>query len=228
MIEAETAASEVDRRAAPLRLLQLVTRLRLQPQADLHPSWLPADWPARHRQLQRLGPGAQAALADWMRPRMPAVDLNFDARRKRLLLLDGRSLRRLAIYIGLCAHAPLLKQRGAAGAQVRRQARRIDRDAQHVVLERLPLLDSLKIDVRRIEQRPAGAGRVIVTRGYRLLLGTVAAEGDEVLQRLLRKLPRRAASLRLPPLHDRQLNQLTELMLMGIVPERLPQWDWLF
>jgi type III secretion protein K len=221
-------AACADQAVDPLGLLRLVMRLQLQPQADLHPSWLPPDWPARYRQLQRLGPGAQAALADWMRPRMPAVGLNFDARRKRLLLLDGKSLRRLAMYCGLCAHAPLLRQRGPAGAQVRRQARRIDRDAQHVVLERLPALDSLAIDTRRIDERPACAGRVMVARGYRLLLGAVAAEGEEVLQRLQRKLPRRAASLPLPSLQPRQLNQLTELMLMGVVPERLPQWDWLF
>jgi len=211
-----------------LQLLRLATRLHLHPQQDLHPSWLPPEWPARHRQLQHLGPGGQAALADWLRPDMPVVDLNAGTGLKRLLLMDGPSLRRLAIYCGLCAHAPLLRMRGAAGVQARRQARRIDRDAQQVVLERMPALSALRVNLGSIEQRPFAAGRVIVDRGYRLLFGAVASEGDAVLQRLQRKLPRRASRLRVLTLEARQTHQLNELMLMCIVPERLPQWDWLF
>jgi type III secretion protein K len=56
----------------------------------------------------------------------------------------------------------------------------------------------------------------------------VATQGEAVLRRLQKKLPRRASELRLPVLKPQQLAQLDELMFMGIVPERLPQWDWLF
>ncbi|MED5622306.1 SctK family type III secretion system sorting platform protein [Ideonella sp. BN130291] len=213
---------------ATMDLLRLASRLRLQPEAELHPSWLPTEWPLRHRHIERLGPGGRAALADWLRTQTPDVGFNFDTPARRLVLLDGRSLRRMALYCALVAHAPLMRQRGELGSQLRRQARRIDRDAQRVVLERLPAVPSLKVDTSRLEQRPIAAGRVLVNRGYRLLQGAVAPQGDAVLQRLQRKLPRRAALLRLPPLQPRQLDQLQELMLMAIVPERLAQWDWLF
>jgi type III secretion protein K len=213
---------------ATLQMLQLAAALRLHPERDLHPSWLPAAWPARHRQLQRLGPAGRAVLADWLRAQTPDVGLDFVAPRRRLLLLDGSALRRIAFYAGLALHAPLLRPRGGLGAQLRRQARRIDRDAQSVVLERLPPLRAFKVDLARLEQRPRGAGRVVLDRGYRLLQGAMAAEGDAWLQRLQRKLPRRAAALRVPALDARQRLELDELMLMGVVPERLPQWDWLF
>jgi type III secretion protein K len=49
-----------------------------------------------------------------------------------------------------------------------------------------------------------------------------------VLRRLQHKLPRRISGFRVPQLAPPQARQLHELMLSCIVPERLPQWDWLF
>jgi type III secretion protein K len=65
-------------------------------------------------------------------------------------------------------------------------------------------------------------------RGYRLLLAALSSEGETAVQRLQRKLPRRVADLELPRLSTRQHDQLGELMLSCIVPERLARWDWLF
>jgi type III secretion protein K len=42
------------------------------------------------------------------------------------------------------------------------------------------------------------------------------------------KLPRTVSALSVPHLQPRQQRQLEELMLDGIVPDRLPTWDWLF
>ncbi len=211
-----------------MQMLQPVRQLHLHPEADLHASWLPLDWPSRYRGAQRFGPGGQAALAAWLRDQTPVMDLNFDARRKRLLLLDGLSLRRLAIYTSLAVHAPLLRQRSVVQQPLRRLARRMDRDALRLVLDRLPTPRALKPESSRLERRPQAAARLVVDRGYRLLQAVVATQGDEVLRRLQKKLPRRVSELRRPVLQARQLEQLDELMLMGIVPERLPQWDWLF
>src|SRR5947199_333107 len=93
--------------------IRLVLRYNLHPELDVHPSWLPAGWPARHRAVARFGPAGRAMLAD-------------------------------------------------------------------------------------------------------------------ALRRVQRKLPRRLGALPIPPLQPRQRRQLEELMLLGIVPDRLPQWDWLF
>ena len=220
----------------PMDLVRLVMRFNLHPEADLHPSWLPANWPARHRSVARMGPAGRAVLAELLRRGQArghaqphaAADYNFDSRLKRLALLDAASLRRLAAYLGFCAHLPLFKVRGGAGLQIRRQARRIDRDAVDFVLDRVPQLTELRMDSAVVQQRPIATGRVVLDRGYRLLLGAAAAEGELVLQRLKHKLPRRISALSVPSFEPRQALQLNELMLSCIVPERLPQWDWLF
>ncbi|SFP40355.1 type III secretion system protein [Variovorax sp. 770b2] len=220
----------------PMDLVRLVMRFNLHPEADLHPSWLPANWPVRHRSVARMGPAGRAVLADLLRREHAkgpvqahaAADYNFDSRLKRLALLDAASLRRLAAYLGFCAHLPLFKVRGGAGLQIRRQARRFDRDAVDFVLDRVPQLTELRMDSAMVQQRPIATGRVVIDRGYRLLLGAAAAEGELVLQRLKHKLPRRIAALSVPVFEPRQALQLNELMLSCIVPERLPQWDWLF
>ncbi|MCR6475843.1 SctK family type III secretion system sorting platform protein [Variovorax sp. ZS18.2.2] len=220
----------------PMDLVRLVMRFNLHPEADLHPSWLPANWPVRHRSVARMGPAGRAVLAVLLRREQAkgsvqpqaAADYNFDSRLKRLALLDAASLRRLAAYLGFCAHLPLFKVRGGAGLQIRRQARRFDSDAVDFVLDRVPQLTELRMDSAVVQQRPIATGRVVLDRGYRLLLGAAASEGELVLQRLKHKLPRRISALSVPVFEPRQALQLNELMLSCIVPERLPQWDWLF
>ena len=219
----------------PMDLVRLVTRFNLHPESGLHPSWLPATWPARHRVPSRYGPAGRAVLAELLQRRQagPAggasgLDFQFDSRLKRLVLMDAATLRRLGAYVGFSVHLPLFKQRGGAGAQLRRQARRYDDDAVDFMLDRVPHLSELQMDHQPLLQRPLCAGRVAVQRGHRLLLAAAAPEGETVLRRLQHKLPRRVSELGVPVLQPRQLQQLHELMLLCIVPERLPQWDWLF
>lgn len=220
--------------AGPLGLMRLVLRFNLHPEAGLHPSWLPPDWPAHARaRLARLRPEAQAVLREVL-ARLGVVDAQaadyaFDSPLKRLLLLDAGSLRRLAFYTSLCAHAPLMRpRRNALAAALRRQARRLDEDAAAFVLERAPQLTEVQMSVHPLKERPAGCGRLLVDRGYRLLAAVLADEGEAAARRLARMLPRRAAALPVPALGVRQKQQLRELMLACIVPERLAQWDWLF
>lgn len=208
-------------------LLRLVMRHNLHPELDLHASWLPAGWPLRHRRVARFGAAGQGVLAQLLRAEAGAPRYNVDSRLGRLALVDGASLRRLAAYTGLCAHKSLLRQRGI-GAVLRRQARRFDADAAEFVAERLPALTELRMNVAALQQHPAGAGRTVLDRGYRLLLAALAGEGEAVLRRVQRKLPRRVSTLGLPELAPRQANQLQEVMLQCLIPERLPAWDWLF
>ena len=126
------------------------------------------------------------------------------------------------------AHAPLLKQRGQVAAQLRRQARRYGSDLERFLRERVPQMTEVRMNPATLQNRPAGVGKAVVNRGYRLLMGTVGCEGDAVLERLRRKLPYRASLLRVPRLEPGQRSQVEEMLLLCIVPERLPQWDWLF
>lgn len=214
----------------PLDLVRLVARFNLHPEHDLHPSWLPPDWPVRHRRLAAYGPAAHGVLADLLRRRTGVAgdeQINFDGSLRRLALIDGRSLRRLAIYCGLCAHKPLFKLRGVS-AQLRRQARRLDQDAALFVIDRMPVLTRVQMDAEALQARPLSTGRLVSDRGYRLLMGVLARESEPLLRRVQFKLPRRIASLGVPRLDEHQAAQLAEIMLLCIVPERLPQWDWLF
>jgi type III secretion protein K len=216
---------------SPLEMIRLVAGFNLHPELGLHPSWLPPDWPARHHQPLRWGSDGRSVLCELLRRRDVLVQeplFNFDARLKRLALLDARSLRRLAAYTGLSAHSALLKQRSELGNELRRQAQRFDRDAVEFLLDRVPPLNALKMDLRPMQARPQAVGRLVVARGYRLLMGAVASEGETPLRRVQLKFPRRVSAFGVPQLRARQVRQLDELMLLCIVPERLPEWDWLF
>jgi type III secretion protein K len=219
--------------AGPLGLMRLVLRFNLHPQAEVHPSWLPADWPVAVRpRLRRAGPEGQAVLRDVLVRLgvLPAApDWSFDSPVKRLLLLDAGALRRLAFYASLCVHGPLMRpRRNALASALRRQARRLDEDAVEFVLERAPQATELQMSAHALRERPGACGRVVVDRGYRLLAALLADEGEAAGQRLARMLPRRVAALPVPALAARQKQQLRELVLACIIPERLPRWDWLF
>ena len=212
--------------------MQLALRNALHPEADLHPSWLPHDWPPRVRsRLRRASAGAQAVLGDVLRARgiVPASsDFAIGSPAARLALIDGASLRCLAGYLGLCAHAGLLRERSRLGAQLRRQARRLADDAADFVLDRTPPLTALRMATAPLSDNPFGCGRIVLDRGYRLLHGVIAVAGDPTLQRALRKSPRRVSMHPVPQLTPSQSTQLEELLRLCLIPERLEAWDWLF
>ncbi len=231
MVAALSAGAPPGPGADPRGLVKLAMRLNLRPEEDLHPSWLPPTWPVRHRQLARLGPHGREVLGRLLRCRDGLglePDYAFDSRLKRLLLLDSASLRRIAALLGFCAHAALLKPRGPVASQLKRQARRYGADMDRFLRHRVPQLTELRMNPASLQQRPISTGRTVVNRGYRVLLGALATEGDGALERLRRKLPYRTSLLRMPMLNPSQLTQVEELLFFCIVPERLPQWDSLF
>ncbi|HEY9026283.1 MAG TPA: type III secretion system protein, partial [Burkholderiaceae bacterium] len=183
----------------PLALMRLVLRFNLHPEASLHPSWLPPDWPAHARgRLARLGPEAQGVLRDTLARLgvLPAAapDYAFDSPVKRLLLLDAQALRRVAFYASLCVHGPLMRpRRNALASALRRQARRLDEGAVDFVLERAPQASELQMSAQPLKDRPGACGRLVADRGYRLLAALLADEGEDAAARLARMLPRRAA-----------------------------------
>jgi len=165
-------------------------------------------------------------LSEWVRRELGSEVPAFDTPLRRMALVDAASLRRMAAYVGLAAHKPLLQARGT-GRQLRRQAERIEAGAADFIVRRVPALSELAMNTASLQERPLAVGRVVLNRGYRLLLATLAADGDALVRRVRLKLPRHACATP-PVLAPRQHQQLEELMLMCIVPERLPQWDWLF
>lgn len=215
---------------APRALMRLAVQRVLHPEGALHTSWLPPDWPLRHRHVARLNAAGRAVLADLLDADGAigqVASYRFDSRFSRVALLDTAATRRLAAYVGACAHKALLQPRGA-GRALRRQVRRLDADADHFVIARAPLLDTLHLDPVPLQRRPCGTGRVMLDRGARLLLGALAGEDRRLVARVRRKLPRRLARHKLPVLSAAQVAQLQELALLCLIPERLAPWDWLF
>ncbi|UDM53174.1 type III secretion system protein SctK [Cupriavidus sp. MP-37] len=182
----------------------------------------------------------------------------------RLVLLPRSDLRLLAWWLGLAVHqagfaserrmlpaqladsiaplpgalaAPLL---GSAPRAMRRAARRLDRHAVAFILKRVPALPALPMNLAPLRAHPAGTGRLMAERGYRLLCGLLAADAAHaekaeqaghtapLLQALQRKFPRRLAALSPAPLTPAQAAQLRELLLLNLIPERFPAWHWLF
>ncbi|PZX34735.1 SctK: non flagellar T3S system conserved protein [Cupriavidus phytorum] len=180
----------------------------------------------------------------------------------RLVLMPRSDLRLLAWWLGLAVHqagfaserrmlpaqladsiaplpgalaAPLI---GSAPRAMRRAARRLDRHAVAFILKRVPALPALPMNLAPLRQHPAGAGRLMAERGYRLLCGllcgALAAEAQTaeyaapLLQALRCKFPRRLAALSPAPLTPTQAAQLRELLLLNLIPERFPAWHWLF
>ncbi|SPS00154.1 type III secretion system protein SctK [Cupriavidus taiwanensis] len=182
----------------------------------------------------------------------------------RLVLMPRSDLRLLAWWLGLAVHqagfaserrmlpaqladsiaplpgalsAPLL---GSAPRAMRRAARRLDRHAVAFILKRVPALPALPMNLAPLRAHPAGAGRLMAERGYRLLCGLLAAEAPHaaheahaahegpLLQALRRKFPRRLAALSPAALTPAQSAQLRELLRLNLIPERFPAWHWLF
>lgn len=213
-----------------LDVVRLALRFNLHPEDGVHSSWLPPDWPPGRRLVSRFGAAGRVLLGKYLRQwgaLDSSIQFDFDSRRRRLALLDGRSLRLLAAYCGLCAHKPLFDA-VATSHDMHRLARRIDHDAARFVIARTPALTGLVLSKRLAPENPLALGTLVMDRGYRMLLGVLAVEGDAVLQRVLRKLPRRVASLKVPVFRSPKLEQVSELIFLCLIPERMPQWDWLF
>jgi type III secretion protein K len=211
-------------------MTRLLARFHLHPEAQLHPSWLPASWPARHRHVERFGVDGQAVLSTILQRRLPdaeGFDTDFAPPRKRLALLDGRDLRMLALYCGFATHRELLRER-RVGPPLRRQLQRFGPEAANFVMHRMPELPAFQMNNASLLTRPMGAGRAIWRRGARLLLALVAQDGPAVCERTRLKLPRSLAEGKLPALSPEQLAQLDELVQLSILPERLSSWHWLF
>jgi len=216
--------------AGPMELVRLAVRFNLHPEVGVHPSWLPESWPAGYRNLSRYNGSAQSLLGKYLM-RWGALDdcieFKFDSRIQRLALIDSASLRMVAAYCGLCAHKPLFEM-VSTSHDMHRLAKRMGPDTAQFVLSRTPALTGLVLSKRLAPTNPLSLGSLVMNRGYRMLLGVFAAEGDRLLRRVVRKLPRRVSLLKIPAFRGPKVEQISELIFLCLVPEKVPQWDWLF
>ena len=220
---------------APLsaaRALRARLAFAAAPSRDVHPSWLPANWPARYRRPGVLNASGQEALSAQLRAAYDLGGLSSVFSRppsvaERLAWIDSKDLRRLALMCGFIAHRAQFETPHVA-LQLWRQARRIEPELARFALRRWPGSAALAMSEQRLLQRPLCVGRIVARRGYRLMLGCFASESAALMRRAQLKFPRYASASPIAPLPPTRQAVYLELVHMCVVPERFPQWDWLF
>lgn len=212
------------------RVLRARLRAATRPSLDAHASWWPPGW--RATSPVALGEGGHQAGSRWLQRAHSVPDASQAAARpdgpiERLAWMEGRELRRLALFCGFVAHRDHFETPGLA-LEMWRQARRLDRDLPDFALSRWPSCPALAMSPRALVQRPRAAGRMVVRRSCQLMLGLLAAQ-DEALWRSARvKFPRCHGQVAPPAMPPERRQVYEELLFMCALPERFGSWDWLF
>ncbi|MGM9487402.1 type III secretion system protein [Ideonella sp. YS5] len=205
-------------------------RAATRPSLDAHASWWPPGW--REHGPIRLGEGGHQAASTWLRRTHAVPDAAEAATRpdspvERLAWMDGRSLRRLALVAGFVAHRDHFETPGLA-LEMWRQAKRLDRGLPDFALSHWPSCPALAMSPRALVQRPRAAGRVVLRRGYQLMLGLLASEGQGLWRSTRIRFPRSVAQAGPPAMPPERRQVYEELLFMCALPERFGSWDWLF
>jgi YOP proteins translocation protein K (YscK) len=218
---------------------QLVFDFNCRPGSYIDPSWLDDE---TGRSLLPLTGSADAqarGLADvWLLDHFAIADgfdfdFDFTHPARRLLLLDGQTLRDVALMLGLSALSHLLRT-WVTGASQRALQRALGDDAfgffHQQVLTRRPV--SRPVVGSALAQRwlhdaswPAVAERF----GTRLLLLGCEPPGGALFRRAQLKLPRAHSEMsRARPLPDARRHAVLEFCIGCVVQHRHSTWHWLF
>ncbi|GLU34083.1 SctK family type III secretion system sorting platform protein [Trinickia caryophylli] len=210
---------------------RMVCEFNLRPDAYLHVTRLPEDWPGAYRQLSRFGEAGRRVIARHLLERHGVADLaDFDVATPlaRLALLPGAALEQLATYAGLLLHRAWLVEALPVRRIRAEVTAKVGADALELTLERAPAFSALGDTLEPWRGEPAALPAVIRARGGRLLADFMAAAGTPVERRVPLKF-NRAIDEAAPYLLNRsQRDQLGELLFLFLIPERFAVWDWLF
>lgn len=211
---------------------ELAWRFRLMPSSYCHESWLPrglsdALLPSRARHEGM----CHRYLSPWMMDHFKLgcpEGIVFDDPLRRLALLDGETLQRMAPVVGLAASRDALRRTLDGAALVRLRAAtgldelgfiRASSDGLFPAGMGLPPADLAGQD----------AGDRLAARGRVLLLALAGIDQLAVIRRLRLKFPR-AAGLKAAPckplVHDRAA--LSSWLSTQLIPRIAPPWAWLF
>jgi type III secretion protein K len=209
-----------------MNLHRLVCEFNLRPDGYVDRSWLPGDWPEPYREPGQFGDRARAVLAKQILATAGLAqqfDFDFAAPEKRVAIApDAFAQPNIA-----AVHARGCAAGARSRADLRRRGRHSGETPYPFVMKLRPIFAPYA--PRVLAQGISGVCREQVReRGYRVLLSFLSGSSTAVFGRFRLKLPKRVAELPLPALEVEQTQQVTELMLLCIIPERLGEWDWLF
>lgn len=217
-------------RPAQAALASLACEFNLRPDNYIHPSWLRQAWPGQWGDPASLGPRGRTALARVLSRRYgldEATHFDFSREEFRLALLPPAVLARLGDDCGLCLHRESLREAGGRRLQ-RALNDTFGEAALAFIMQRVPPFDAIAESIEPLRQYPELAAARIRERGARLVLDFLAPAGKALLDRLQLKFPFGVAAQ--PPylLNGMQRQQVSELIFLCLIPERLGEWDWLF
>ncbi|MCO5414451.1 MULTISPECIES: bcscK [Ralstonia] len=212
------------------RLARLLCAWNLRFDRVLHPSWLPAEWPARFRNWDRFGPQGRRVLMQELRRHEPALDGFIDcvdSREARLCLLPRQALAQLSTACGIVLHRAWIED--MAGKRLTRVLHlALGRPLMESALQHAAAFDAVAESLSAYASTPRQVIDVLQERGARLLIDLTMRAAPEHGQRLALTFARAAFERAPYTLNAQQWQQVADLVFLCFIPEQLPAWDWLF
>lgn len=156
------------------------------------------------------------------------MDWGMEERQKRLWLLDLKDLERLSYDVSLAMHRDWLA-RVIDGARVRELHSKIDPLAWRFVVEKVPA-DGVRHRSAVVDFERALAGEIaerLRRDGVSTLMSLLQPTWRPVCLRARLRFDRMAA-FEATGLTTSHCDQVLELICNHVIPQRLPQWAWLF
>jgi len=190
-----------------------------------HSSWLPDP-------SGRVDPRAEPRMSEWLLHELDldrAMDWEMSEPQKRLWLLDGPSLRRLAQELALAMHREWLLQ-VIDGARLRALKTSVDERAMRFVIEDVPAgqCHHRSPTVNLETDSSADLGRKLEASGARTLMALLQPDWRAVRARAQLHFDRSQNLSDVTPLEGAHCDQALELIGTWLVPRRFPEWVWCF
>lgn len=196
-----------------------------------HQSWFPHE-PAHTDAWRGLAGGlAEDRLSDWLLEELDLrgqMDWEMEAPQKRLWLLGSRDLARLSYDLSLAMHRDWIA-RVIDGPRLRALHARVDHQAWRFVVEGTPA-EGIRhrapvVDFERTSE--AAISELLQRDGAATLMSLLDPAWRAVCQRA-RLYFDRLAVFDAMPLPTPRREQVLDLICAHLIPQRLPQWAWLF
>jgi type III secretion protein K len=210
-------------------LPELIHRFNFLPAPDADASWLPHDWGAEHQASLDTSAHVQDLLSHWLLARhglQQSFCFDFSAPERRVALLPRAAFQKLASHLALVLCRSVL--RTAIDKQsVDRLIQTLGIEAYEFALLRAPDMRVTK-PAMKLAADPSQLAQHLLFEGGRHLLAVFEPSAFAVRGRVALKLPREVSASALLVFDKQERAMAQEVITACIIPEVLPQWDWLF
>jgi type III secretion protein K len=212
-------------------LVELIHRFNLAPSRDADASWMPLGWTPSHQERLDADHRIQDVMSIWLLARhglRGRFCFDFSVQERRFALLPRSELHTLARHMALVACKNVLRS-AIDKLSVDRLIRSLGVEAYEFALLKAPdLRGAAAAPPVRLETHRAELQHHLLVEGGRHLMALFEPDCVAIRGRVGLKLPRdvsRAETLTLSP---REQAVARDVVTACIIPEVLPQWDWLF